>query len=188
MPAGFDAFSVKFSLYVDVCINQGNCILWILQPFCWQMHPQRNYNSRLMKSIQALLLMILLTAIFSCKKDENGPALNSGLVGKWKLVESLLDPGDGSGTFRTVDEMSSNVVEFKANGDFKEVKGLIYSSVNMYDTFKVLDDKRIELSLRNNPQMQLPPMIWYYSDVTPTTLTLSYGCQNPCSGKFIAIR
>lgn len=141
-----------------------------------------------MKFVQTFLLTFLFTVIFSCKKDDKGPAENSGLVGKWKLVESLIDPGNGSGTFRTVDEMASTVVEFKANGDFKEVKGPIYSSVNMYNTYKILDDKRVELTYKGNPQMQMPPMIWSYSDVTPTTLTLSFGCNIPCMGKFIAIK
>ncbi|WP_439583663.1 hypothetical protein [Dyadobacter bucti] len=141
-----------------------------------------------MKLIQTFLLTFLFTAIFCCKKDEKGPAENTGLVGKWKLVESLVDPGDGSGTFRKVDEIASTVVEFKANGDFKEVKGPIYSSINVYNTYKILDDKSLELSLTNNPQMQMPPTTWYYSELTPTSMKLSYGCDKPCVGKFIAIR
>jgi len=141
-----------------------------------------------MKLIQTFLFTFLLTVVFSCKKEDKGPAENNGLVGKWKLVESLLDPGDGSGTFRKVDEIASTVVEFKANGDFKEVKGPIYSSINVYNTYKILDDKRVELSLRNNPQMQMPPMIWYYREVTPTSLTLGFGCDKPCEGKFVVIK
>jgi hypothetical protein len=141
-----------------------------------------------MRHIQTFLLTFLLTAAFSCKKDDAGPVENNGLVGKWKLVESLLDPGDGSATFRAVDEMASTVVEFKANGDFKEVKGPIYSSINVYNTYKILDDKSLELSLTNNPQMQMPPTTWYYSEVTPTSMKLSFGCDRLCIGKFIAIK
>lgn len=43
--------------------------------------------------------------ILSCTSDDN-----IELIGRWKLIETLLDPGDGSGTFQKV--MSDQTIDF----------------------------------------------------------------------------
>lgn len=139
-----------------------------------------------MNLIKTFLLTFLLTAVLSCNNEDKNPAQNSGLSGKWKMIEILADPGDGSGTFRPVKDEASSTLEFKANGDFKETKGIIHSSVNPYNTYKMLDDNRLELSIKNDTKT--PPIIWYVAELTPTTLEISYGCIEPCRAKFIAIR
>ena len=40
--------------------------------------------------------------------------MNVELTGKWKLIETLVDPGDGSGTFSQVE--SEKIVEFHSDG------------------------------------------------------------------------
>lgn len=138
-----------------------------------------------MKSALLIFLTLFFIGTISCKNDDNkNPVQNKGLVGKWKLTAVLFDPGDGSGKFRTVSEAESGTVEFKANGDFSEIKGPIYSSVNPYNTYKILDDTRIELSIKDKPSMKT---IWYYSNLSSTSLTLGYGCIEACSGKYAAV-
>ncbi|WP_452222106.1 hypothetical protein [Lacinutrix salivirga] len=41
----------------------------------------------------------------------------TGLIGNWKLIEVLVDPEDGSGTFQSIE--SNKTIEFKVNGIVK---------------------------------------------------------------------
>ncbi|KAB1160498.1 hypothetical protein F7018_01075 [Tenacibaculum aiptasiae] len=60
-----------------------------------------------------VLILTTIGILFSCDNDHE---LNSNveLVGNWKLIEVLADPGNGSGTFKAVE--SNKTIEFKANG------------------------------------------------------------------------
>lgn len=49
--------------------------------------------------IKIYSLFFLLLLLFSCSSDKNPE-----LVGRWKLVAVLVDPGDGSGTFQSTSE------------------------------------------------------------------------------------
>lgn len=139
-----------------------------------------------MNSIRSILFSSLLVLILSCQKDDNSPIANVGLVGKWKLTESLNDPGGGA-TWRKMDEYSSSIIEFKANGDFSEKKGVIYSSINPYNRYKILDDGKIQLSIKDSVSNPLKT-IWSYSDLTPSNVILSYGCFEACSGKYVSVK
>jgi hypothetical protein len=53
-----------------------------------------------MKKYRLLLVMLFqLSALVSCQQDE---VKDNQLLGKWKLIEQLADPGDGSGVFTSV--------------------------------------------------------------------------------------
>ncbi|WP_236977331.1 hypothetical protein [Membranihabitans maritimus] len=60
---------------------------------------------------RTLLLLVFFGLLTSCtrNKDEISP----GLVGSWKLIESLADPGDGSGTYQAVED--GKIIEFTAD-------------------------------------------------------------------------
>ncbi|MCF0042796.1 hypothetical protein [Dyadobacter fanqingshengii] len=139
-----------------------------------------------MKLRYPICVTLLFVSMFSCK-DDDVYAENNGLVGKWKMVEFLYDPGDGSGEFQKASEGESSVVEFKANGDFKETKGALYSSINSYTKYKILSDKKIELS-GAPASSAYPTHNWTYNDLTPTSVTLGFGCDESCAGKFVAIK
>ncbi len=70
-----------------------------------------------MKNFSFILILIL--SMSSCTKDNDNEAL---LIGEWQLVEVLMDPGDGSGTFQPVESnvkisfYSDNTV--KSNASF----------------------------------------------------------------------
>jgi hypothetical protein len=49
--------------------------------------------------IKVILSSIAVMAFLSACNTENQ---NEGLVSKWHLIEQLMDPGDGSGTFQPV--------------------------------------------------------------------------------------
>lgn len=60
-----------------------------------------------------ILLLILIGFLFSCSSDDQEKS-QTELIGSWKLIEVLADPGNGSGTFRTVE--SNKTIEFKSDG------------------------------------------------------------------------
>ncbi|MCF0065077.1 hypothetical protein MUK70_29785 [Dyadobacter chenwenxiniae] len=139
-----------------------------------------------MKIHYSIFVTFLFVSMFSCKENDV-QVENNGLVGKWKMIEFLYDPGDGSGKFQKASEGESSIVEFKANGDFKETKGLLYSSINSYTKYKILNDSKIELSGAPSSSAY-PTHTWTYSNLTATTVILGFGCDESCAGKFIAIK
>jgi hypothetical protein len=139
-----------------------------------------------MKIYYSIFITFLFVSMFSCK-DKDIHVENRGLLGKWKMVEFLYDPGDGSGKFQKASEGESSIVEFKANGDFKETKGLLYSSINPYTKYKILDSGRIELSGAPDSSVY-PAIIWTYKDLKSKSVTLGFSCYEACLGKFVAIK
>jgi hypothetical protein len=63
-----------------------------------------------------LLLLALVIIFASCSKETLDPN-NTELTGKWKLAETLADPGDGSGKWQKVSGKTDRYIEFKANGE-----------------------------------------------------------------------
>src|SRR5210317_196695 len=60
-----------------------------------------------------LFTLFIFGILCSCSSDDNSNS-SIELIGDWKLKEVLADPGDGSGTFTSVE--SSKIITFKNNG------------------------------------------------------------------------
>ncbi|MEW7279317.1 lipocalin family protein [Aquimarina sp. 2201CG1-2-11] len=61
------------------------------------------------------LLCSLIGVLYSCKNDDNNTETpNTDLIGNWRLIETLIDPGDGSGTFTAVE--SDKIITFHEDG------------------------------------------------------------------------
>lgn len=74
-----------------------------------------------------LLLLVTATLFISCKSDdETSTPEDVSLIGNWRLIEYLADPGDGSGIFLPID--SDKTVTFNPNGEITSN----YSLCNMY--------------------------------------------------------
>ena len=71
-----------------------------------------------MKKLLYILLPVFL--LTGCDKDEAA----TGIVGEWKLIEVLADPGDGSGRFRAVN--SDKRITFLEDGTYTST-GLVCS-------------------------------------------------------------
>lgn len=132
-----------------------------------------------MKKILSLLTLLVLMACEENKEvviAKDAPTTNDGLIGKWKLVESLSDPGDGSGTFQPVTERERQVLEFKANGTL-----LINSSPMRYE---LLPNQYVKITSTDGKN----EFRWRYDNLTPSSLTFNYQCIEPCAGKYIAVQ
>ena len=138
-----------------------------------------------MKTTNLFLLILFSICVFNCSEDDSPTTENNGLIGKWKLTEYLADPGNGSGKWQKVKDENSETIEFHADGRFTEIKGSGISSVPLFNSYKILDDKRLEMqpiSKSSNPH------IWYYSNLSATELTIGYGCIEECSGRYVAVK
>ena len=63
-----------------------------------------------------IIICLIITGLTSCT-DEDVYLKNTELIGKWRLIEQYLDPGDGSGTFIPVN--SKKTIEFSKKGIVK---------------------------------------------------------------------
>ena len=98
-----------------------------------------------------LIVLFTTTILFACSNSDD---INTKveLVGNWRLIEVLADPGDGSGTFATV--QSNKMITF-------EPDGVITSNGNLCD-----------MSISSNMQTS--------GTYSKTNLTFkSDDCQNP---------
>ncbi|WP_298895170.1 lipocalin family protein [uncultured Psychroserpens sp.] len=60
-----------------------------------------------------LLVLLVITLMLSCNNDDQNNS-NIELIGNWKLIEVLANPGGGSGTFMPVE--SDKTIEFENSG------------------------------------------------------------------------
>ncbi|TXD58030.1 hypothetical protein ES044_13330 [Polaribacter sp. IC066] len=78
-----------------------------------------------MKKIVFTLFTVII--LFSCNNNGN-PNSNTELIGNWKLIEVLADPGGGSGTFSSVE--SEKTITFKSGGTIPSNGTLCTMSIN----------------------------------------------------------
>lgn len=145
-----------------------------------------------MKHILPLLglLVVVLASAYSCQKETvatENETQNSSLVGKWRLVEYLADPGDGSGTWQKTPTEFVETIEFRADGSFVAESANGLSTGDLFDKYKILEGNRLEMRYRPGTN-QVASHIWTYADLTPATLTLQYGCIEACGGKYVRVQ
>lgn len=142
-----------------------------------------------MKKVVVLLLMFSLFMI-SCKTDDNQE--KSALIGKWKLIEQLVDPGDGSGTFQPI--VSDRIIEFFNDGTITVNGELCYLATEVGDnnsgTYELINDPEID----SNFDGEIIPSDCSSSETKlhftlPLNgdLILWYLCIEPCGQKFVKI-
>ncbi|MCY7351979.1 MAG: hypothetical protein LH606_15155 [Cytophagaceae bacterium] len=137
------------------------------------------------------LLFLGIIISLGCQKAPQGdmdPVQNTGLVGKWKLVEYL--EAGGSGGWQKMDETSApKIVEFKADGSFTGSASFPFIEADKLKSYRILDDKRLEMGVKNSfvSFFGVPALSWQYADLTPTTLRLTFPCPGGCGGKYVAV-
>jgi len=135
-----------------------------------------------MKIILSVISTSLLVLLFSCEKAtcEFGEEEQNGIVGKWRLVEELMDPGDGSGIFQAV--VSDKEIIFFGDGTF-EANGEVCTMTNQSSTnHNGTYDTSLETFSPANCQI-MAPMYYNYS-VSGNTLILTYPCACGCQQKY----
>lgn len=129
-----------------------------------------------------MVFAIVLVTLYSCTKQDDVFVKNKELIGKWKLTEQLMDPGDGSGTYMPVD--SDKTIEFFSNGTVVSNGPLctITSDTGQKTVGVFYDDKEY-----------IKPKGCDYSAfkidyrITDSNLFLIYFCIEGCGQKFVKI-
>jgi len=121
-----------------------------------------------------ILLAFTLTLV-SCSNNNNS---EKEIVGEWKLIETLADPGDGSGVFQQID--SNKTIEFFNDNTFTSNGVLCFmSNETTSSTGTYLEtESQIFPSDCNNSELSLT------YEITSSDLIISYFCIEPCKEKY----
>ena len=112
----------------------------------------------------------------SCSKKVN---VDSYLIGKWRLIEVLADPGDGSGAFHGVS--SDKIIEFHSDGTVTSNGSIcdisIESNIPSGGIYS-LSVSTINSSNCDNSGMKIRFMM------TGPSLIINYPCDEACKAKY----
>jgi len=127
------------------------------------------------------ILFILLTIgiLYSCNKNDDSNS-RTQLIGNWKLIEVLVDPGGGSGTFNSVE--SDKIITFENDGTITSNGNLCDMSINS-DNQTSGTYSNSEMSFNsadcNNPDYD------FSFEQNGKVLIINYPCFEPCQAKYI---
>jgi len=99
---------------------------------------------------KTILLLAIVGILISCSNDGNDNSRTTELIGQWKLIEQLADPGDGSGTFQSIDSQKN--LEFFQDGTITSSNGSLcepYSDEQISSGTYLLDENRIITNCQN---------------------------------------
>jgi hypothetical protein len=117
--------------------------------------------------------------LFSCN-NESDPNSNNELIGNWKLIEVLADPGGGSGTFSSVE--SEKTITFESDGTITSNGILCDMSINSDNPTSGTysnPESTFNSSDCNNPDYN------FTFEQNESTLIINYPCIEPCRAKYI---
>lgn len=123
-----------------------------------------------MKNTLFIILAAMSILYASCKKNNDGPG---EVYGKWKLTETMQDPGDGSGKYIKATG-AEKYITLEKSGKFDG------DAIPELLTFKILDSVKMEVT----STAQNRPYIYYYK-VSASSLTLNPPCIEGCGFRFV---
>ena len=137
-------------------------------------------------------ILLLITVLFiSCTSDEGQSTEDVELIGKWQLIEQLVDPGDGSGTFQPI--ISVRTIEFFKDGAI-EINGelcIISSEIGDMEAgyYKLITDSDTQYDGEITPNICSSRSARVYFDLPVSgNLILWYQCIESCAQKFEKIK
>ncbi len=130
-----------------------------------------------MKTFIRTAFVLIAVILSACKKENSG----SGLTGKWQLTATLIDPGDGSGTWMPASqEIGARYVKFDTNGT---LEGTAFSE---YVTYKLKGSDTVTFAAKDNTIQN------YRYSIKSDTMVMSpagpIACYEPCGIKFAKVR
>jgi hypothetical protein len=125
------------------------------------------------------LLLAIMIAFMSCSNNNNNSEIE--IVGEWKLIETLADPGDGSGTFQPIN--SDKIIEFFNDETFTSNGTLCQMSDETTTTTGTYSETESEIFPTDciNPELSLS------FEITNSRLIISYFCIEPCKEKYVKV-
>lgn len=132
------------------------------------------------------ILVLISIFLFNCTSDDSKPKENETILfGKWKIIEQLMDPGDGSGVFQSI--TSDRTVEFFSNGTVTANGVLCYITTevgtNSIGTFINTSDNDFSDGEITPSDCSFDGLKVYYK-IEGSNLILWYQCIEGCGQKF----
>ena len=132
-----------------------------------------------------LLMFILIGVICSCNtKDDSTEPSTADLIGEWRLIENLADPGDGSGVFVSVD--SEKMVEFNSDGTITS-NGSLCNMSPLSDTGSNGTYSLTESTIDSESCFTDEDLFDISFVIEGASLIISYPCIEPCQSKYIKV-
>jgi hypothetical protein len=131
---------------------------------------------------KSILLVFLVGILFSCSniEDETSVAPQT-LVGTWKLKEILFDPGDGSGTFQSVN--STKTLIFDTNGNVTSNGSICDMSIETNaSSIGTYSEANSSINPSNCPNLTLN------YELNANTLVIIYPYIELCKAKYIRVQ
>lgn len=128
-------------------------------------------------------VLVTISMLLSCSEDNSRKSETNEFLGKWKMTETLIDPGDGSGTYVPVS--GEYFLEFFPNGTVGTnymLCTLSGTNTGSYTSLYFADEQYIQSQTCNaNQDFQI------YYQMEGENLILNYPCIEACQVKFIRI-
>ncbi|WP_298516469.1 hypothetical protein [uncultured Kordia sp.] len=131
-----------------------------------------------------LLLLVIATLFISCNTNDDAPISQEvSLLGNWRLVEYLADPGDGSGEYIAI--TSDKTLTFNSNGE-------ITSNYSLCNMLVIVDPEPSSgtystttgiIDVPNCPNAS--PLAIRFETSNEGNLIIYYPCIEGCSEKYI---
>ena len=134
------------------------------------------------------IFILLALLLINCTSDDAKPKIdNPELLGKWRVIEQLADPGDGSGTFQPIS--SNRTVEFFSNGTVTASGTLCFMGTenNSGSGTFVLDSESGLNEGEITPNDCNPDFYRISFEIESSNLILWYPCIEGCGEKFVKI-
>lgn len=124
------------------------------------------------------LLFFSLTLFLSCSKaPDKATGKDLHLTGKWILIETLADPGDGSGKWVKVDKPDYYFAKFNPDGSAEtNIPGRFGNLIKYYSN----NDSTVSFIYS-----QGDTIVFHYK-INDLYLTIMGGCYEACGSKFKA--
>lgn len=137
-----------------------------------------------MKTALGLLLISILLFGVSCDNHDG----EITLIGKWKLIERLADPGNGSGTFQPV--VSNKTLNLFSDNTFQCNEDMCFMSANATQpssgTYSLNDNT---ITPNNCNSTGMPPSFTIHFTLYEDAgqLIVSYPCIEACAEKYVKV-
>jgi hypothetical protein len=123
-------------------------------------------------------LTLILTFLFGLAGFTNAQTIDTGFVGEWKLIETLNNPGDGSGTFYRVN--SEKTLRIKLNGQIESNGNLCRLSTKTENSSSGQLIKLSNEMIFNSCETKLKIIYKLKGD----NLIVYYPCKEGCAEKY----
>lgn len=130
--------------------------------------------------MKKLLCMLLTVGIlYSCNNDDDSNA-NNELIGNWRLIAVLVDPGGGSGTFNSV--VSDKIITFENNGTITSNGNLCDMSISAdHPTSGTYSNSEMTFNSGDCNNVDYN----FTFEHNDAILIINYPCIEPCQAKYM---